>query len=213
MRTPMLALVGSHRPKAFDPDRLATRLSDPQLRPLLSPLGLDQPIDLLGQYVAGPASLARFAGPGPLNTDDFPFVTFDARRNVTALAAPPWELLLTVIGEAKTGADELLDPAQRAAWQPRLAAYWQARNRFIQAGASLSGEPRGAALIAAAAPGLLDSVRLSAEFEPAYAPLMSMARSLLASDRAGAERLLQAVDAAAPSRREARDLLSQEFGR
>ncbi|MDU6241736.1 MAG: hypothetical protein E6614_22755, partial [Bradyrhizobium sp.] len=83
---------------------------------------------------------------------------------------------------------------------------------FLQAGAALTGDPRGAALIAAAAPGLLDSVRLSAEFEPAYAPLMSMARALLASDRRGAERLLRAIDAAAPSRGEARDLLTQEFG-
>ncbi|CAL79965.1 putative Spermine/spermidine synthase family protein [Bradyrhizobium sp. ORS 278] len=213
VRTPMLALIGSRAPKALDPDRLAVRLSDPRLRPLLGPLGLDQPIDLLGQYVAGPASLARFAGPGALNTDDFPFVTFDARRNVTALTAPPWELLLTVIGQAGTDATELLDSTQRAAWQQRLAAYWQARDRFIRAGASLSGEPRGAALIAAAAPGLLDAVRLSAEFEPAYTPLISMARSLLASDRAGAERLLEAIDAAAPSRRDARDLLSREFGR
>ncbi|GLH76067.1 hypothetical protein SSBR45G_09750 [Bradyrhizobium sp. SSBR45G] len=213
VRTPMLALIGARSPRPVDPERLAARLADPQLRPLLLPLGLDQPIDLLGQYVAGAAQLAHFAGPGPHNTDDFPFVTFDARRNVGALAAPPWELLLTVLAQARTDAAELIDPAQRAAWDQRLDRYWQARDRFIQAGAALSGEPRGAALIAAAAPGLLDSIRLSAEFEPAYAPLISMARSLLGSDRAAAERLLQAIDAAAPSRREARELLSQEFGR
>ncbi|MGJ5181192.1 spermidine synthase [Bradyrhizobium oligotrophicum] len=213
VRTPMLALIGSRKPQPLDPDRLGDRLSDPRLRPILRPLGLDQPIDLLGQYVAGADALASFAGPGPRNTDDFPFVTFDARRNVTALTSAPWELLLTVIGQIKTDPADLIDPSRRAAWTERLGPYWQARNRFLRAGAALTGEPRGAALIAAAAPGLLDSIRLSAAFEPAYAPLMSMARSLLASDRAAAERLLLDIEQAAPSRREARDLLAQEFGR
>ncbi len=211
VRTPMLALIGSRGPKPLDPELLTARLTDQRLRPILRPLSFEQPIDLLGQYVAGATSLARFAGPGPHNTDDFPFVTFDARRNVTALSAPPWQLLLAVIGQTDTDAAELLDPSHRAVWSERLGAYWQARNRFLEAGAALTGEPRGAALIAAAAPGLIESIRLSAEFEPAYAPLMSMARSLLGSDPATAERLLRDIDTAAPSRREARDLLSREF--
>ncbi|WP_371507687.1 spermidine synthase [Bradyrhizobium sp. ORS 285] len=213
VRTPMLALVGSRRPHALDPDRIAARLSAPQLRPVLLPLGFVQPLDLLGQYVAGAHSLARFAGAGPDNTDDFPFVTFDARRNVTALTAPPWELLLTVMAQVKTDATDLIDPSMHAAWDQRLLAYWQARNRFLQAGAALTGDPRGPALIAAAAPGLIEAIRLSPEFEPAYAPLINMARSLFATDRAAAEHLLQAMDAAAPSRREAHELLSKEFGR
>jgi spermidine synthase len=111
----------------------------------------------------------------------------------------------------RADAGELLTSAERDLWSARLQAYWQARNRFIEAGAALSGDPRGAALIAAAAPGLLDALRLSAEFEPAYAPLMSMARSLRRADRAAAQHLLQAIDAAAPSRHEARDLLTREF--
>ncbi|MEN3287094.1 MAG: spermidine synthase, partial [Bradyrhizobium sp.] len=148
---------------------------------------------------------------GPRNTDDNPFVIYDARRNVEALSAPPWTLLLKVIGSMPTDADRLLTTAQRDLWGSRLLAYWQARNRFIEAGAALTGDPRGPALIAAAAPGLLDALRISAEFDPAYAPLMSMARSLRGSDRAAAQRLLQAIDAAAPARPEARDLLAREF--
>ncbi|WP_315784242.1 MULTISPECIES: spermidine synthase [unclassified Bradyrhizobium] len=213
VRTPMLALIGSRAPRPMDPELLAGRFSDGKLRPIIQSLGFDQPIDLLGQYVAGPKSLTSLAGPGPRNTDDFPFVTFDARSNVEALSAPPWQLLSTVIGEARTDAAELLDPSRRRIWDDRLEAYWQARNRFIQAGAALNGEPRGGALIAAAAPGLLAAIRSSAEFEPAYAPLMSMARSLLASDRPAAERLLLAIDEAAPSRHDARELLSREFAR
>nr|WP_316216198.1 spermidine synthase [Bradyrhizobium sp. SZCCHNR3003] len=211
VRTPMLALIGSAAPDPIDPELLAARFSDRKLHPIIQPLGFDQPIDLLGQYVAGAKALASFAGPGPHNTDDFPFVTFDARSNVHALSAAPWQLLLTVLNQTKTDAGELLGDSKRGSWEQRLGAYWQARNRFIQAGAALTGEPRGPALIAAAAPGLLDSIRASAEFEPAYAPLMSMVKALLGSDRAAAERLLRAIDAAAPSRHEARDLRSREF--
>lgn len=213
VRTPMLALIGSAAPDPIDPELLAARFSDRKLHPIIQPLGFDQPIDLLGQYVAGAKALASFAGPGPRNTDDFPFVTFDARSNVHALSAAPWQLLLTVLNQTKTDAGELLGDSKRGSWEQRLGAYWQARNRFIQAGAALTGEPRGPALIAAAAPGLLDSIRASAEFEPAYAPLMSMVKALLGSDRAAAERLLRAIDAAAPSRHEARDLRSREFER
>lgn len=213
VRTPMLALIGSAAPDPIDPELLAARFSDRKLHPIIQLLGFDQPIDLLGQYVAGAKALASFAGPGPHNTDDFPFVTFDARSNVHALSAAPWQLLLTVLNQTKTDAGELLGDSKRGSWEQRLGAYWQARNRFIQAGAALTGEPRGPALIAAAAPGLLDSIRASAEFEPAYAPLMSMVKALLGSDRAAAERLLRAIDAAAPSRHEARDLRSREFER
>jgi spermidine synthase len=211
VRTPMLALIGAREVHPLDPDALAARLRDPQLRPVTHGLGFDAPIDVLGQYLGGPSALAAFAGDGPRNTDDNPFVTYDARRNVEALSAPPWSLLLGVIGTMPTDAGELLISAQRDLWSARLHAYWQARNRFIEAGAALTGDPRGPALIAAAAPGLLDAVRLSAEFDPAYTPLMSMARSLRGSDRAAAQRLLEDIDAAAPSRPEARDLLAREF--
>src|SRR5262249_55737443 len=95
----------------------------------------------------------------------------------------------------------------------RLAAYWRARNRFLEVGASLKGDPRGHALVEAASPGLLETLRLSAEFNPAYEPLIGMARSLMASDREAAARLLREIDKAAPTRKEARQLLSREFGR
>ena len=69
------------------------------------------------------------------------------------------------------------------------------------------------ALVEAASPGLLDAIRASAEFDPAYQPLLGMARSLLGSDHDAAVRLLRAIEAAAPSREEARELLARESGR
>jgi spermidine synthase len=109
-------------------------------------------------------------------------------------------------------AELLAGGPERDALSARLSAYWRARNRFLEAGASLPGDPRGTALIEAASPGLIEALRLSPEFDPAYGPLMGMARSLISSDRAAAARLLHQIDQAAPSRGEARELLLREFG-
>jgi len=213
VRTPMLALIGSPTASAFDAEELGQRLRDPATRSVVAPLGFETPTDLLGQYLGGSHALAAFAGEGAGNTDDDPFVTFDARRNVHALTAPPWSLLLTVIRTLQPEPAELLAPPQRDVVGQRLRAYWRARNRFLEAGAALPGDPRGRALIDAASPGLLEALRLSPDFDPAYGPLIGMATSLLGSDRTAAQRLLQAIDAAVPMRREARELLAREFGK
>jgi spermidine synthase len=213
VRTPMLALIGPTDTDALDIEALTARLRDPAIRSVVNPLGIEAPIDLLGQYLGGPRALAALAGDSPANTDDDPFVTFDARRNVRALTAPPWSLLLSVTRALQPDPAELLAPPRRDVLGERLRAYWRARNRFLEAGAALPGDPRGRALIDAASPGLLEALRLSPEFDPAYAPLIGMAKSLLGSDRAAAQRLLQAIDTAAPLRAEAHELLAREFGK
>ncbi|WP_247501398.1 spermidine synthase [Bradyrhizobium sp. 1] len=213
VRTPMLALIGTRDGRHLDTEALAARLRDPAIARIVQPLGFETPIDLFGQYLADPHALSAFAGEGPRNTDDYPFVTFDARRNVRALTAAPWSLLLAVTKDIRSDPNELLArAAERNSMGARLNAYWAARNRFLEAGASLPGEPRGVALIEAASPGLIDALRLSPEFDPAYGPLMAMARSLLGSDRAAAARLLRKINEVAPLRRGARDLLLREFG-
>jgi spermidine synthase len=213
VRTPMLALVGRRDGGQLDLNTLAEQLADPAVRAVVRPIGFEGPMDVLGQYVGGARALATFAGQGPRNTDDYPFVALDAQRNVRALSAQPSELLLTVVRNLRPDSAELLQNADRASLDPRmasrLAAYWQARDRFLEAGAALKGDPRGLALVNAAAPALLESIRISPEFDPAYNPLMVMARSLMASHRGAAEQLLREIDSAAPSRTEARGLLSQ----
>jgi len=216
VRTPMLALVGRRDGGHLDLRTLAERLNEPTVRAAVRPVGFEGPMDVLGQYVGGSHTLGAFAGEGPRNTDDYPFVTLDAQRNVRALSAPPSALLLTVIRALRPESADLLQQADLDATQDaiatRLAAYWQARDRFLEAGAALKGDPRGLALVNAAAPALLESIRISPEFDPAYNPLIGMARSLMASHRAAAEQLLREIDSAAPSRKEARRLLSQQFG-
>lgn len=209
VRTPMLALIGPRDAGPLDIAALRSRLDAPDIAAAIRPLGFEGAIDLLGQYVAGPRALARFAGAGPLNTDDYPFVTFDAERNVRALSAPPWSLLLDTIRSIRSDPAELLDAGRPDDLAARLERYWAARNRFIEAGTAVRGEPRGRALIDAAAPGLIETLRLSPEFDPAYRPLLSMAQALAASDRTAARRLLEAIVSAAPGREEARRMLGQ----
>jgi len=212
VRTPMLALIGGLDGGYVNMDALAARLEDPAVKAVTHPIGFEAPIDLLGQYVGGPRTLAALAGVGPRNTDDYPFVALDARRNVRALSASPSALLLAVARQTRPDPAELLADPRQGAMDERLNAYWHARSQFLEAGAALRGEPRGVALVEAASPGLLAAIRLSPEFNPAYQPLIGMARSLMASNRQAASRLLHEINDAAPSRNEARDLLSAELG-
>jgi spermidine synthase len=209
VRTPMLALIGPRDGNPLDIAALQSRLDQPGIASVARPLGFESVIDVLGQYLAGPRALNDFVGIGPLNTDDYPFVTFDAERNVRALSAPPWSLLLNSIKAIRTEAGELVVGADSDGLAKRLPPYWMARSRFLEAGAALRGEPRGRALIEVAAPGLLETLRLSPEFDPAYRPLLSMAQTLAASDRPAARHLLESIAAAAPGRREAEQMLRQ----
>jgi spermidine synthase len=132
VRTPMLALIGPRDGGHLDLDALDARLRDPAVAPVARRSGFQTSMDLLGQYLGGPHALSAFAGQGPRNTDDYPFVTFDARRNVQALTAPPWALLRAVTQVLRPDPTELLAEPTRDALSERLAAYWRARNRFLQ---------------------------------------------------------------------------------
>ncbi len=75
-----LILVGSLVPLRVDEEALRLRLLGPAGGPL-QPLGLARPGRLLGLVLKGPQALARFAGEGPLNTDDRLRLEFQAGRS------------------------------------------------------------------------------------------------------------------------------------
>ncbi|GAC1348369.1 MAG: hypothetical protein NVSMB18_36330 [Acetobacteraceae bacterium] len=209
LQTPMLALVGTRAGQPLDLTRLRQRLADPASGPALRRTALTRPLDLLGLFLAGPDRLAALAGSGPPNSDDHPLVTLDAANNVRALSVPPTTLLLSLLHEL--GPDPA--PLPGAPGAEPLAAYRRARNRFIEAGASLPPNLDERALMNAAIPGLLDAVRLSPDFDPAYMPLLAMVESLLGTndtdDRDAAIHLLRAMRQAAPARVEAGHLLAR----
>lgn len=211
LQTPMLALCGGNDAAEPSVQMLERRLQAPAAQPALQRTGLLTPLDLLGLHLGNAAALAKFAADAPRNTDDEPAVTLNAWRNVQALSSPPATLLLLLLDGMTPNAAALSPGTGPGMSAHRLAAYRQARDRFIRVGAAMPDGLEGRALLDAAAPGLLEALRLSPEFEPAHGPLMLMAQALLATDQPAAWRLLHQIDQAAPSRGEARRLLARLF--
>ena len=215
VETPLVALVGSASPQAYGPGWFRQRVQDAGFRALVQDNGLTGDLGLFGLYLAGAESLAQFAGPGPVNTDDRPLVTFRAPGATYAAQETPAARVAQLVGLLQPRPEDLLDRRASPAVSAQLAAYWQARDAFLRLGAAerARGEqpdsPSG--VIARVAPALLGIVRTSPAFDPAYEPLLAMARSLNRSDPASAARLLRDLDAAAPARPEARRLLFQRL--
>ena len=76
------------------------------------------------------------------------------------------------------------DPQARA----RLAAYWRARDAYLETGAQTLAARGPRDVIGTLAPRLIEIVRMSPDFEPAYLPVIAMARQMAVSDPAGARR-------------------------
>ncbi|MDC7787298.1 fused MFS/spermidine synthase [Rhodoplanes sp. TEM] len=220
VETPLIALVGAAGPRTYPTEWLGRRIVDPALRARLAALDLADDFGLFGLHLGGAAALRAFAGEGPLNTDDRPVVTAEAPRLAYAAAERPGDRLLTLLAALRGTPDDVLAAPATAEAEPdardhdrdrrrRLVAYWQARDRYLEIGVrTLGAGARGRDLVGEIAPQLVDLVRLSPDFEPAYRPVLAMARQRAVSDPAVARRLLEALDRARPDRPEARRLLS-----
>ncbi len=93
------------------------------------------------------------------------------------------------------------------AWASRLAAYWAARNRFIEAGRDVQPTSDVRRMLAQVREPLLSVLHISPEFRPAYDPLLRMATALGRIDVAAARALLTELRQAQPSRPEAAQAL------
>lgn len=206
LTTPLLALCGGDTDRRYPGGWVGAHSSDPRLASALRAAGLGDDVALFGLFVAGAAELARLAGDGPLNTDDRPVVAFEAPRTVYAPQPTPAARLMALLGALHPEPGQILQDGNEIA--DRLAAYWTARDRFIVLGAAMSPMLTPRAMLDRTVPELLAIVRLSPDFEGAYAPLLAMARSLAGSDPEGARDLLVSIDRANPGRAEARSLLN-----
>ena len=136
----------------------------------------------------------------------------------SALGAAAWQRWASprpasarqLLGQLSLAPDELLSPGSEAAQARRLAAYWQARNLFLAAGRSVRPGTDVRAMLAQVQAPLLDVLRTSPDFRPAYDPLLRMAQALVQQqDPAGARSLLQALARLQPARPEAAQALLQ----
>ena len=210
LTNPMIGLVGGGPLWSAKPNKFDRRIGEGALKERLSALQLRNVFEFLGCYLAGAEQLGQLAGSGPLNTDDRPVVMFEAPRFVYAPQEPASKRLIALIDSLAPVAADVLPAAEdredREA-RDRLAAYWAARNRFLHAGVGVPRTGDLRELLTYVREPLLEVVRMSPDFDPAYRPLLAMAQSLVRIDpSAGRNLVVQLIDAN-PGRTEARRIL------
>lgn len=207
LETPVLGLIARRGEGRFDAAAVAQRIRTAALPQPPSRFGLHDEWALLGSFVAGPRGLAQFAGDAVINTDDHPVVSYRAPRITYAPDSRPAERLIELLHVLALAPDEVLPSDADAATRARLAAYWRARDRFIEFGRGVQPTLDARRMLAQVRAPLLEVLRLSPDFRPAYDPLLRLAAALAASEPAAARGLLGALIQLQPSRPEAADAL------
>jgi spermidine synthase len=210
--TPVVGLVGRESARRFDAERIRERLANAAWPHSLADFGLADEFAVLGSFIAGPASLARFASNSTANTDDRPVVAYRAPRITYAPDSLPRDRLVALLHELEIEPADLLDAARDEATARRLAAYWTARMRYIEIGrdARLAGDVQR--MLARVRDPLLSVLRISPDFRPAYDPLLMMANALGRVDPPGARSLLTEMSQLQPARQEAAQALHRLHG-
>ncbi len=197
--TPVVGLVGARDGARFDWVRLRDRLQQAD-GPMHS--GIADEFALLGGFVAGPEALRRFAGSAAANTDDHPVVAYRAPLVTYAPTSTPPERLMELLSEVSIVPSELVVDAPGGT-TVRLAAYWAARDRFIELGRHVQPTTDVRDMLAQVREPLLAILATSPDFRSAYDPLLRMASDLAHGDPITARGLLGELAAAQPVRPEA----------
>jgi len=178
LQTPVLGLVSRRDGGTFRPAPLPARAAD---------FGIDDQLGLFGSFVASPAALLHWAEGAPLNTDDHPVVSYLAPRITYSPDSTPGERLVALTREMSVTPT---DPGEA----PRLAAYRQARDRYLEAGLHVRPIADVRQMLAQVQQPLLAVLRISPEFTPAREPLLHMAQALQAVDPLAAAALRDEVE-------------------
>ena len=211
VETPMLAMISRGSVQRYDADWFHRRV-DAALLEKMKAVRLTTPYALFGTYVAGPAALRAALGPGPINTDDHPQVLFSAPRAIGHLQPDPGQRLVSLLDRFDPAPAELIDTdgtGGRGLEASRLQAYWRARNHFIVSGTRMPATRDPRRLLEVASGPLLEAVRTSPDFDPAYTPLLGIAARIGRDEPRRAAELLMALQRANPERNEASRLLNR----
>ena len=206
LSTPVIGLISRPDLAHFNLQQISNRLAVSQGQQRRAQLNLKDEFSLLGSFIAGPAALKHFAASAPLNTDDRPTVIQHAPFATYAPEALPHERLLALKKELGVTPEELLGPAltsKEREWQNRLMAYGEARDQFLVLGVGIRPDPDPRVMLAQLQKPLLELVRHSPDFRPAYDPLLSMAMAMVKIDKSASLDLLTSLMQAQPARMEA----------
>jgi spermidine synthase len=205
--TPVLGLIAFGDGSSFHVEQVRERLTAVTMPRGPAQFGITDDLALLGSFIAGPRSLTHFAGSASLNTDDHPVVAYRAPRITYAPDSLPRDRLIALLRELEISPDELLAAPHDGSWASRLAAYWRARDRFIEVGRDVQPTSDVRLMLAQVHEPLLSVLRVSPDFRPAYDPLLRMAVALGRSDAAAARTLLIELQQVQPARPEAAQAL------
>ena len=207
--TPVFGLIGRMSPEPFDMARLRERLAESDSARLAARVGVDDELAVLGSIVAGSSALAAFSAAAPANTDDRPVVAYRAPRITYAPDSLPRDRLVSLLQMLPTTPVESVLATQDARALQRLAAYWSARNRFIEIGRAVRPSSDVHQMLAQVEQPLLEVLRLSPDFRPAYDPLLAMAHALANDDVPATRELLMKLATLQPERTDASVLLRE----
>jgi spermidine synthase len=84
-------LIGSNQPITVDETALAAKFADPNLAHSLADLGLNSPQDFLDLYVGDREEALAYLGPGPVISDDRPYVEYYRSLGTTGDRLPNLE--------------------------------------------------------------------------------------------------------------------------
>jgi spermidine synthase len=203
LETPVLGLIARAEPGGFSWRGVQGRLAQYRAPQPLAAYGLGDEFALMGSFIAGPSALLRFAAAAPLNTDDRPVVAYRAPRVTYAPDSLPRDRLLALLQELTVTPAELLADPLPEPWPQRLTAYAAARNLYLAHGRQVRPAQDVHAMLAQVREPLLQVLRTSPDFAPAYEPLLHMAQALATEQPAAARDLLSELQRVAPARAEA----------
>lgn len=198
--TPVIGLIGGSGRHLWSLEALERRLNQPNLREALKPMALAEVLPVMGTWFADAETLKTYSRSVGINTDDHPFLLFDAPRTLGPVP-PKGQALLSELLDLQRPFPEDLCAGRPANECRRFRAYLEARDAYLR---GLIAESQGRP--EAAEQGFLRSVVLSADFTPGYAQLITRASLRAHSDPNGARRLLNLLIEARPERTVARDL-------
>jgi spermidine synthase len=205
--TPVIGLVARRDGERIEIAGVRRRMAAVRATHPLADFGIADDFALLGSFVAGPGSLAKFAANAELNTDDHPVVTYLAPRITYAAAAAPRDRLLELLASVHNEPDQLLVAGDDIEWERRLSAYWQARDRYLRLGRDVRPTLDVRDMLAQVRDPLLAVLRVSPDFRPAYDPLLRMAYGISSTDFSAARALLTQLAREQPARPEAAEAL------
>jgi hypothetical protein len=85
-------VVGSKRPLTLDRRRVEAALADARLGPELRRASINEPEDFIGLFLLGSEEFFKFAGSGPINSDDNALIEFSAPKDLLEYSTKDAEL-------------------------------------------------------------------------------------------------------------------------